>query len=66
MQHPLKEPVLRTWFDWTDTNGNERIDSDEALGTFSVMAHEKIGSGGCVVLSDPSIFINSMQDVDEK
>jgi ribosomal protein S12 methylthiotransferase accessory factor YcaO len=30
------------------------------------MAHEKIGSGELIVLSDPSIFINSMQDVDEK
>jgi hypothetical protein len=60
-------PLLRTSFlSWTDTNGNERIDSDEALGTFSVMAHEKIGRGELVVLSDPSIFINSMQDVDEK
>jgi len=60
-------PLLRTSFlSWTDTNGNERIDSDEALGAFSVMAHEKIGSGELIVLSDPSIFINSMQDVDEK
>jgi hypothetical protein len=60
-------PLLRTSFlSWTDTNGNERIDSDEALGIFSVMAHEKIGEGEIIVLSDPSIFINSMQDVDEK
>jgi hypothetical protein len=60
-------PLLRTSFlSWTDTNGNERIDSDEALGIFSVMAYEKIGEGELIVLSDPSIFINSMQDVDEK
>ena len=60
-------PLLRTSFlSWTDTNGNGRIDSDEALGTFSVMAQEKIGEGELIVLSDPSIFINSMQDVDEK
>ena len=39
-------PLLRTSFlSWTDTNGNERIDSEEALGTFSVMAREEIGNG---------------------
>ncbi len=39
-------PLLRTSFlSWTDTNGNERIDSEEALGAFSVMAREKIGNG---------------------
>ncbi len=60
-------PLLRTSFlSWTDNNGNERIDSDETMGTYSVMAKEKIGNGELVVLSDPSIFINSMQDLDEK
>jgi hypothetical protein len=60
-------PLLRTSFlSWTDNNGNERIDSDETMGTFSVMAKEKIGNGELIVLSDPSIFINSMQDLDEK
>jgi len=60
-------PLLRTSFlSWTDTNGNGRIDSDEALGTFSVMAREKTGEGELIVLSDPSIFINAMQNIDEK
>ena len=60
-------PLLMTSFlSWTDTNGNQRIDSGEALGTFPVMAKEKIGNGELVVLSDPSIFINAMQDLDGK
>jgi hypothetical protein len=58
-------PLLRTSFlSWTDENGNEKIDSDEAIGSFSVMAKEKIGNGELIVLSDPSIFINAMQDLD--
>jgi len=34
------------------------------MGRFAVMAHEKSGSGEIIVLSDPSIFINSMQSLD--
>jgi len=51
---------------WIDTNGNKRIDPDEMMGRFAVMAHEKVGRGEIIVLSDPSIFINSMQDPDAK
>ena len=47
---------------WIDTNGNKRIDRDEMMGRFAVMAHEKAGKGEIIVLSDPSIFINPMQD----
>ena len=51
---------------WIDTNGNKRIDRDEMMGRFAVMAKEKIGGGEIIVLSDPSIFINSMQGLDAK
>jgi len=47
---------------WIDNNGNKRIDPDEMMGRFAVMAHEKAGRGEIIVLSDPSIFINSMRD----
>jgi hypothetical protein len=47
---------------WIDTNGNRRIDRDETMGRFAVMAREKAGTGEIIVLSDPSIFINAMQD----
>jgi len=32
------------------------------MGKFAVIAKDEIGSGELVVISDPSIFINSMQD----
>jgi hypothetical protein len=47
---------------WIDKNGNKRINSDEMMGRFAVMAQEKAGKGEIIVLSDPSIFINAMQD----
>jgi hypothetical protein len=51
---------------WIDTNGDRRINSDEVMGKFAVMAKETVGTGELVVLSDPSIFINAMADPDEK
>ena len=36
--------------------------SVKVLGTYTVMAQEKIGEGTLYVISDPSIFINSMND----
>ena len=54
--------MTTTFMSWADTNGNKRIDRDEMMGRFAVMAHEKAGKGEIIVLSDPSIFINSMQD----
>jgi hypothetical protein len=51
---------------WVDANGDRRINTNELLGKFSVMTTEDIGPGRLIVLSDPSIFINSMQDIDEK
>ncbi len=51
---------------WIDNNGNKRIDPDEMMGRFAVMAQEKVGGGEIIVLSDPSIFINAMQDLDAK
>jgi len=56
--------VTSSIMSWIDTNGNKRIDRDEMMGRFAVMAHEKSGSGEIIVLSDPSIFINSMQSLD--
>ena len=49
---------------WIDENGDKRINADEVMGQFPVMAEEQHGSGRLVVLSDPSIFINAMQQAD--
>ena len=57
------DPILTSSImSWIDTNGNKRIGPDEMMGRFAVMAHEKAGGGEIIVLSDPSIFINSMRD----
>lgn len=50
---------------WNDINGDRRLNLGEEMGTFPVMATESIGSGQLIVLSDPSIFINSMYSPEE-
>jgi hypothetical protein len=61
------DPLMKTSvLSWIDSNGDGRINSQEVLGSFPVMASETRGKGRLVVLSDPSIFINAMQDVDGK
>jgi hypothetical protein len=59
------EPLVMTSIlSWIDTNGDRRITTNEELGEFPVISSEEISRGRIVVISDPSIFINSMQDVD--
>jgi len=47
---------------WTDENGNGRLDETEELGRYPVLSREFIGDGTLYVLSDPSVFINGMQE----
>ena len=61
-----KSLMVTSILSWIDANGDRRINSNEMLGKFSVIAEDDIGRGRLVVLSDPSIFINSMQDLDQK
>lgn len=61
------DPLMKTSvLSWIDSNGDGRINSQEVLGSFPVLALETRGEGRLVVLSDPSIFINAMQDPGEK
>lgn len=61
------DPLMKTSvLSWIDRNGDGRINSQEVLGSFPVLASEQRGEGRIVVLSDPSIFINAMQDPGEK
>jgi hypothetical protein len=48
---------------WVDGNDNGRIDETEELGRYPVLSRESIGNGTLYVLSDPSLFINGMQDI---
>ncbi len=60
------EPLFMTSvLSWIDENGNKRIDANEVMGQFPVISEEQIGKGRVVVLSDPSIFINSMLEPDQ-
>lgn len=51
---------------WIDTNGNNVADKDEPLKVYSLAASYTIGSGKIIVISDPSIFVNSMQNIQYK
>lgn len=45
-----------------DTNRNDELDSNETLAHYPVVAVESVGSGRAVIVSDPSVVINSMVD----
>jgi len=47
---------------WKDINLNGKQDNNEPIGPFPVSAVEAYGKGKIVLLSDPSILINSMKD----
>ena len=47
---------------WCDTNLNGKEDAGEANGPFPVLASERYGNGTIVLLSDPSVLINSMKN----
>jgi len=49
-------------FSWVEEIPGNNTRSVKVLGTYTVMAQEKIGNGSVYVLSDPSIFINGMKD----
>ena len=52
--------MLSSVMSWSDANGDKRLNMGESMGMFPVMASEDFGNGRLIVLSDPSIFINSM------
>jgi len=50
---------------WVDENGDNRLNNEETMGQYPVMTEDEIGKGRLDVFSDPSIFINSMQESDQ-
>ena len=48
---------------YLDANENGRRDADEPVGPFTVAAAGRVGAGYLVLVSDPSIFLNSMLDL---
>jgi hypothetical protein len=60
-----KTILLTSVMSWIDTNTDRKINLQELMGTFAVMAEEKVGNGNLIVLSDASIFTNTMYEADE-
>lgn len=51
-------------FSFLDLNGNEEWDEDEPTGPLPVISYHNLGSGQIILISDPSIFINSMETME--
>lgn len=52
--------VRSSEFSYLDRNQNEELDDEEELSTYPIVTVEEVGAGTVVVISDPSIFLNSM------
>ena len=52
--------MLTEVMSWIDINGDHRLNDVENMGTFPAMTLDAREPGQIIVLSDPSIFINSM------
>ncbi|HII98423.1 MAG TPA: DUF4350 domain-containing protein [Methanoregula sp.] len=50
---------------WVDLDGDRRLRAPEAMGQYTVIAQEDISRGRIIVISDPSIFINTMLEPDQ-
>ncbi|MCX6689248.1 MAG: DUF4350 domain-containing protein, partial [Methanoregula sp.] len=61
-----KTLVRTSSMSWIDENGDRRINNNEQMGSFAVIAADEIGNGRLIVISDPSIFINSMYAEDAR
>ena len=48
-------------FSFLDLNGNQAWDKDEPTGPLPVISQHNLGNGQVILVSDPSIFINSME-----
>jgi hypothetical protein len=57
--------ALSSSFSFLDRNNNGRYDDDEPSGPFPVIDRTNVGSGQVVLVADPSLFINSMNEIDE-
>ncbi len=47
---------------WLDLNDNGLLDKDEPSGIYPVAAQANYGKGELIVIGDPDVLINSMQD----
>ena len=52
-------------FSFLDLNANQMRDEDEPSGPLPVVSCDSLGNGQLVLISDPSIFINSMSKIED-
>jgi hypothetical protein len=57
--------ALSSSFSFLDTNENGTYEDDELSGPLPVIYREMFGDGQVVLVADPSLFINSMNAIDE-
>ena len=56
--------ALSSSFSFLDLNDNQVRDEDEPTGPLPVISRHSLGSGQLILISDPSIFINSMETIE--
>ena len=56
---------LSSSFSFLDLNENGTHEDDEPFGPLPVICRETIADGQVVLVADPSLFINSMNPIDE-
>lgn len=52
-------------FSFLDLNGNAAADEKEPTGPLPIAANIGVGEGCLILVADPSILINSMEDIDD-
>ena len=60
--HGATPLVNSSEYGYLDANENGELDETEQLGSYPVATTESVGDGRVVVVSDPSVFINTMLD----
>jgi hypothetical protein len=56
--------ALSSSFSFLDMDGNQTWDKGEPNGPLPVISHHNLGSGKIILISDSSIFINSMETIE--
>lgn len=56
--------VATSPFAYHDENQNDELDDTESVGSYPVATVEPVGDGQIIVVSDPSMFINTMLEAD--
>ncbi len=54
--------VSSSKFAYLDTNQNAELDSNETVGSYSVVTSEELGDRNVIVVGDPGLLIDTMLD----